>query len=182
MFARFLKSKHAILWLPGFAITIAYATFYATPQRREIHLGSLALQQQDKAIDDLNARVKSKQGNASGDHSDSNPLLSFTSNDAIERSEGTFVQAFAQLVAIFKSNDVNCTCASPGELDAGKKKVGVVIHRLFLVGSFRDVLASLESIETSIPQTLAAELVMTRLEPAEPCRWEIAFQFKEGTE
>jgi len=182
MFARLLKSKHAILWLPGFAITIAYAILYVTPQRREIHLASLAFQQQDKAVDDLNARVKSKQGNASGDHSDSSPLPSFSSHAAFERSEGTFVQAFAQLVAIFKSNEVSCTSASPGEVDAGRKKEGVVIHRLFLVGSFRDVLASLESIETSIPQTLAAELVMTRLEPAEPCRWEIAFQFKEGLE
>jgi len=182
MFARFLKSKHAILWLPGFAITIAYATLIATPQRREIHLGSLVLQQQDKAVDELNARVKSKQVNPCGDHSDSSPLPSYASIAALERSKGTFVQAFAQLVAIFKSNEVSCISASPGEVDAEKKKEGVVIHRLILVGSFRDVLVSLESIETGIPQTLAAELVMTRLEPAEPCRWEIAFQFKEGVE
>lgn len=182
MFASFLKSKHAVLWLPGIVVTIAYATLYATPQRREIHLGSLALQQQDKAVSELNARVKSKQTNSAGDLSDSTPLPSFTSNAALERSEGTFVQAFAQLVAIFKANEVSCTSASPGEGEAGKKNEGNVIHRLFLVGSFRDVLASLESIETSIPQTLAAELAMTRLVPAEPCRWEIAFQFKEGIE
>ncbi len=182
MFARFLRSKHAMLWLPGFVITIAYATLYAKPQRREIHLGSLALQQQDIAVDELNARVRSKQSNSRGDLSDPSPLPSFTSTAAFERSEATFVQAFAQLVAIFKSNEVSCTSASPGETEAGKKNEGTVIHRLFLVGSFRDVLASLESIETSIPQTLAAELVMTRLASAEPCRWEIVFQFKEGIE
>jgi len=182
MFARFLKSNHAILWLPGFAITIVYVTLYATPQRREIQLGSLALQQQDHAIDELKARVKSKQGNPSGDNSDPTPLRSFPGTAALGRGEATFVQAFAQLVAIFKSNDVSCTSASPVEAEAGKKKEGVVVHRLFLVGSFRDVLASLASIETSIPQTLAAELVMTRLEPAQPCRWEIAFQFQEGLE
>lgn len=179
--------KRAQLLLPGVVVGLVYTAFCAVPQHRELRRVNDQSYQHAAAIDQLRLRVNTLSADA--DLSDLaphqltgtlEPDVLNTKGVVLERTEHTFVQAFAQVLAVFRSQGVDCTAAKPNPGD--QLKHTTVAQRVWLIGSFDNVLAALERIETEVPSAMAAELSMERKEPAAPCRWEIIFRFKEDEE
>ena len=186
MLARHGRGQRKYLLLPGIAVGIAYAAFCALPQYREIRGVWAESESQSAANDQLSLRVEALSENAERFGSEAGELTGPVDEApaalhlvSAERSERTYIQAFAQVLAAFRSMQVDCTAAKS---DLSGREYSAVAQRVSLTGSFANVLAAMEAIEAEIPHALAAELSMERIEATAPCRWEIAFQFSEGTE
>lgn len=186
MLTRDTYARYVRLLSPGIAIVVAYGWFGALPQHRELRQTRAEAQEKSAAVEQLRLRVRGLPVAVEPHASAPGALTSLTPGDlaephfiSVEKSEPTFIQLFAQVLAAFRSRAVSCTSSRP-DLGQAEERGGAQI--VTLTGDFADVLDSMKAIEADTPHALAAEFSMERAEPTDPCRWQITFRFSEGTE
>lgn len=181
MFTESTLSKYARLLIAMTAVAVVYTVVTAIGHQQEYRRMTAETARQRASIAQLEQRVGTQsEATLSIENAiverQSLPSSSATVAEDTDKKIGnrTLVQSIAQVLAAFDSHAVQCVAASPVDESAETST-----HKITLAGSFPDVLASLESIQRQLQDSLVANLSMRCANPNQPCIWELEFRFRE---
>ena len=183
MSANLSNSNALRMLLPGIAIAIFYTAFFALPQYRELQRITDQSKSKADAVSDLNNRIAQLSAARSRQSIERETLVSridqasSTASDLLRPSESRSITDLARVLDIFQQHEITCIAAKA--LEAGPTQAEFGGQRVSLAGSFGNMLAAIESIESEVPTATITQLALQHSEPPQPCRWEICLSFEE---